>query len=109
MPQATSTVSAQSQKRVGIAGRRPAFLFARASSMATRPRVWFCSSLIAERPASPLESVMLVLGELPDHEADVRIAGERRRLEHALHDESLHHLVDLQDAHAGERLVRAAL
>ena len=32
-------------------------------------------------------STMLGLGNLPDHEADVRVARERRRLEDALHDE----------------------
>src|SRR5258707_10518385 len=122
MPQATSTVSVHSQKRVGMTGSRPSRRFALDSCIARRPRVWLGSSFIAERrstakvfgtaslpPARALGSMMLGLGDLPDHEADVRVARERRRLEDALHDERLNHLVDLQDADARERLAGAAL
>src|SRR5205085_10727309 len=44
-----------------------------------------------------------------DHEAHVREAGERRRLEHALHDDGLHVLVDLEHHDAGEVLARVEL
>src|SRR5450631_3858867 len=42
------------------------------------------------------------LRERVHHEADVRVARERRRLEHALDDDRLDLLVDLEDDHAGE-------
>src|SRR5882757_9712648 len=107
MPQTTRTVRVQSQKRGGMEGS-PSRRFAFDSSTASKPRVWVGSSFIAERPStakivdaafgrlSPARALgsMLGLGDLPDHEADVRVAGESRRLEHALHDERSDHLVD---------------
>jgi hypothetical protein len=44
-----------------------------------------------------------------DHEAHVRVAGERRGLEDALHDDRLDVLVDLEDDDAGELLARVEL
>src|SRR5258705_4026946 len=105
MPQTTRTVRVQSQKRGGMEGS-PSRRLAFDSWTASKPRVWVGSSFIAERPLTaklvdaasrqlvPARALgsMLRLGDLPDHEADVRVARERRRLEDALHDERRHHL-----------------
>src|SRR5882724_11734572 len=115
MPQATRTVSVQRKNRVGMVGRRPCLRLVRSSWMARRPRVWVGSSFMTKGRRTRADvlagsgSAVLGLRDLPDHEADVRIARERRRLEHALHDERRHHLIDLEDADTGERLARAAL
>src|SRR5882724_6470215 len=98
-----------------MVGRRPALRLVRSSWMARRPRVWVVGSSFMTKnrraPANALVgsgSVVLGLRNLSDHEADVRITRERRRLEHALHDERLYHLIDLKDADTRERLARAA-
>src|SRR5688572_4250400 len=44
------------------------------------------------------------LGQALRHEADVRVAREGRRLEHALHDQRGDTLVDLENGDSGERL-----
>src|SRR5690606_24968537 len=74
----------------------------RASSIALSP---------TERAGFSFSS-LTAAGRLRDvvhHEADVREAGERGRLEHALHDDRLHVLVDLEDDDAREVLARVEL
>src|SRR6187402_525154 len=60
---------------------------------------WFADSL----------TTIASLCHATDHEAHVRVARERRGLEHALHDQRLNLAVDLQDDHAGEFLARVDL
>src|SRR5882672_4801306 len=114
MPHATRTVSVQRKNRVGMVGRRPSLRLVRSSWMARRPRVWVGSSFMTKGRGTRADalagsqSAVLGLRDLSDHEADVRVARERRRLEHALHDEGLHHLIDLKDADTRERFARAS-
>src|SRR5687767_8991350 len=46
------------------------------------------------------------LALLINEEADVVVAAESRRIEHALHDERGELLVELEDDHSGERRIR---
>ena len=61
----------------------------------------------ASRPAERASSVDSA--EAADHEADVRVARERRGLEDALHDQRLDVLIDLEDDDARELLARVEL
>ena len=90
--------------------RRPAARSSRACWMDGEPAVpGLLLVLLGGRGHLARERALLgATWELADHEADVREAGERRRLEDALHDDGRHVLVDLEDAHAGEVLVGRA-
>src|ERR1700733_5500075 len=68
-----------------------------------------CARVSWPRKREMRRNLVLNLGEYVDHEAHVRIARERRRLEHALHDDGLHVLIDLQNDDTGKVLARVRL
>src|SRR5262245_48839697 len=78
------------------------FRSARASFSEGSRRARSRSSFRETARASPGVQTSLRFAEATHHEADVGIPGEGRRLEHALHDQSWHPLIDLKHRNAGK-------
>src|SRR5690242_16759543 len=84
--------------RASFSDGRPRCLGSRTAVTATKPR-----------PCRGGSGTAAGLAEALRHEAHLGVAGECRGLEHALHDQRGHALVDLEDGHAREGLARIDL